>query len=231
MDRANQYTLLTFTVFLLNLQVFCQPNYFGEFRAEKVMNYDGSNLSSTSLNPIAFIYSSPTSSLTPYFALENGIIQFNDQPLTYNSLVRAYLDLNQRTPDDTIKWILLNQQNIVQFTYSPSVSYPNYANSITVPNSISKGNELKIEFGNFENIDEIEFNIDDQRPHAVTPWYRIIPGGIKKIVIPAVHLTSINSNVVALKISLIKREYKEFDGKNYKFEARLTINKNVTVTE
>lgn len=224
----SNYLFIFFGAFFMSFLPGNQP-YYGEFRVVKMLNYNDTVLSSTMYNSMAFVFSSPSSVFAPYLGTNNGNIKFNDKQLYYEPAILAYLDSTQRNIDEGINWKYYGSNSNPEFNFSCLTNYPTFGGANSIPNSISKSDNLIIPINNLVGADEIEFTIDDYQIRTFVPWYRKIQANQGAIVIPKNQLTGLQGHFASLKITFIKKETKKFNEKVFGFENRLCINKNVPI--
>lgn len=204
--------------------------YFsGEFRANKIMNYSDSTLSSVMYQGLALIYDRPYESFSPANGVNNGQIKLNNRPLYFETAIRMYLDSADRKTDQGINWSLNETENLTSFNYSCTSTYPIFNGVRYLPNVISKSDNLTIPLNNLQGADQIEVNLDDLKLHLLAPWYRKVNATVTNLVIPKNHLQDLTCGTITMRISFIKNEEKTFNGKTFKFEHRLNINKLVSL--
>jgi len=222
--------ILIFTVILTcSFYTINKPEYYGEFRAIKMMNYYDTTLSSIMYQGISFLYNVPTPDFSPVNGVDNGIVKFNNRPLYYEPSIRAYLDSADRKSDKGINWSLSGSNFLPNFTFSSSHGFPQFSGINFIPSIINKSDNLVVPFNNIQGVDEIEFTIDDLQLHALCPWYRKVNGSTNTLIIPKTHLCDLQGEIVTIRISFIRKEEKKINGKTFKFEHRLNINKLVSL--
>lgn len=218
-----------FTILISGFYMPPKVSYSGEFRANKIMNYYDSTLSSVMYQGMAFIYDKPYENFAPANGINNGSIKLNNRSLYFESTIKMYLDSADRKTNQGINWSLSGANNLTNFTYTCTSTYPAFNGVRYLPNIISKSDNLILPINNLQGADQIEVNIDDLKLHLLTPWYRKVNATVTNLVIPKNHLQDLMCGTVTIRISFIKNEEKIFNGKTFKFEHRLNINKTVNL--
>lgn len=229
MKKTYIYVLFSLLFMVSSFYIPPRTLFSGEFRANKIMNYNDSALSSVMYQGIALIYDKPYENFAPANGISNGIIKLNNQPLYFEPTIKMYLDSADRKTNRGINWSLSETNNLTNFTYSCTSTYPVFNGVKYIPNEISKSDNLMINFVDLQDADQIEFSIDDLKLHLIAPWYRKINASILSLVIPKNHLQDLTCGTVTLRLSFIKNEEKNLFGKMFKFENRLNINKVVNL--
>lgn len=224
------FSLILFTILVSAFYNPPRTSFYGELRAMKIMNYYDSTVSSVMYQGMAFIYDTPKEDFSPANGVNNGTIKLNNRSLYFEPTIKMYLDSADRKTNQGINWSLSGSNSLPTYTFSCLNTYPTFNGIKAIPNTVSKSNNLTLSFNNLQGADQIEITIDDLKLHLLSPWYRKINASINNLVIPKTHLQDLTCGAVTLRISFIKEEEKQFNGKMFKFEHRLNVNKLVNLT-
>ncbi|MBL7912398.1 MAG: hypothetical protein JNJ41_15160 [Bacteroidia bacterium] len=215
--------------FLLLISSLCfkstaqSMQYFhGEFKVNKVLTYLDSLSKFTTYRTSANLYNDSVSSSRSYTAMNCGQVLYNAKPLSYTSQIRTYLDTVERKSNVGIKWSVVGSTSASTFTTTLVDSFPSFNFEASLPNQLDKSKNLCITINNCNYTDEIEITFFDGQYRISVPYYRRInyTSSLNQIVIPKCDLGTLTGYGVHITVSLIKNEYKRFNGKKYKFEKR-----------
>lgn len=201
----------------------------GVFQAIKMMVYDDTTLTMSTVSAITTLFEDPSiAGLPPYNRINDGDVKLNTSSLFFRPEINMYLDSAKRTGLDTVNWSLTGSSLLSDFSFMTSHPIPAFQNVGAIPITISRSQDYTIVFGTLAGVDEIEFTIDDSQAYTSMPWYRRVPGDIGTLTIPQSDLPDFSATDVCVRVTFIAEEEKEFNGKKYMFENRLQVIKKVT---
>lgn len=218
------FILIFFTTGLIGFKVKAQTiNYFfGEFKIKKVLSYYDSISKYVNYTAYANLYSDSVSTSKSYTAVNCGQVFYNNKGLAYNSQIKTYLDTVERKFNTGIRWSVVGANSCNSFTNTLVDSFPSFNFELSLPMQLDKSKNLCVVISGCKYTDEIEVTFFDGQYRISVPYYRKLnyTANLNQIIIPKCDLSTLSGNGVHVTVSLIKIEYKKFNGKKYKFEKR-----------
>ena len=222
--NLNSFTVFVFILLLITTKGKAQTAtyFYGEFKIRKVLNYFDSLSTTTNYIALSNLYADSVPASKSYTAINVGQVIYSTKGLGYTSQIKTYMDTVIRKTNTGINWALVGVNGNTSFTTTLVDSFPSYNFKTSLPTQLDKLQNFCIVLNNCKYTDEVEVTFFDGQYRFSVPYYRKVnfTTNLTQIIIPKCDLSTLTGSGVHVTISLIKNEYKKFNGKRYKFEKR-----------